>query len=213
MAEELQHLIDRIRNEAVAEGEKQADTLLAQAKEKAAKLVKDAEQQAKQTVEKAKQDAEAYTVRSKATLQQAARDLLISVGQGVENILADIVDGAVDQALDTDTIRKMLVKMTEAYFAKGGQESGLEVLVSPEDQDAIKRFFSEQYHQKLQSGELTVHADKDLFKGFRVGVKGDAVYHDFSAEAIAESLSNFLRPQLAEIVHSVADGQNGKKDA
>ena len=30
------------------------------------------------------------------------------------------------------------------------------------------------------------------------------VYHDFTKEAIAESLVSFLRPQLAEIVHRVA---------
>ena len=30
------------------------------------------------------------------------------------------------------------------------------------------------------------------------------VQHDFTREAIAESLVNFLRPQLAEIVHRVA---------
>ena len=47
-----------------------------------------------------------------------------------------------------------------------------------------------------------------IFKGFKVSFVDDHVYHDFTKEAIAESLTNFLRPQLAEIVHRVAQEES-----
>lgn len=203
MAEELQHLIDRIQKEAVDAGEQKAAQILAQAREKAAAIVKESEDKAKANLARAEQDAQAFTERSSRTLEQAARDLLISVGQGIENILKDIVDEAVEQALKTEVLEQILVKMAEAYAAKMGDESRIELLISPHDQQELIRFFADKYRQKLVHG-VELHVDNEIFRGFRVSFKDGHVYHDFSRQAIAESLGNFLRPKLAEIVNRVA---------
>ncbi len=207
MAEELQFLIERIQKEAVDTGEQQASKIVSQAKEKAAALVKEAEDKAKAIIQTAEKDAGAFMERSNKTLLQSARDLLITVGEGVENILSDLVASAVDKSLSPEVLQQMLVKMVEAYAAKGGSECRIEVLVSPQDQEKLKAFFTEQYNQKLKAG-VEIRADKDIFKGFRVGFANGQVYHDFTNDAIAEALTNFLRPQLAEIVHKAAK-ENG----
>lgn len=203
MVEELQHLIDRIKQEGVETAEQQGAQIVAKAKEKAAAIVKEAEQKAKTFLEDAERNSEAFTERSTKTLEQAARDLLISVGQGVENILADIVADSVEKALSIDTLKQMLVKMAEAYAAHQGNESRIDLLISPQDKEELIRYFAEQYRQRLLSG-VELHVDNEIFKGFKVSFVDDHVYHDFTREAIAESLTNFLRPQLAEIVHRVA---------
>lgn len=205
MAEELQHLIERIRKEAVDAAEAQSAQIVSKAREKAAALVKEAEEKAKGKMLKAEQDAQVFTERSTRALEQAARDLLITVGQGVENVLADIVDEAVDKALDIEGLKKMLVKLVESYCAHQGEESRIDVLLSPRDQEELVKFFADQYRQKLLHG-VKLHVDNEIFKGFKVSFVNDHVYHDFTKEAIAESLANFLRPQLAEIVHRVARG-------
>ena len=203
MAEELQHLIDRIKQEGVETAEQQGAQIVAKAKEKAAAIVKEAEQKARTFLEDAERNSQAFTERSTKTLEQAARDLLISVGQGVENILADIVADSVEKALSIDTLKQMLVKMAEAYAAHQGNESRIDLLISPQDKEELIRYFAEQYRQRLVSG-VELHVDNEIFKGFKVSFVEDHVYHDFTREAIAESLTNFLRPQLAEIVHRVA---------
>ena len=210
MAEELQYLIERIQKEAVETGEQQAATLVAQAKDKAAATVKEAEDRARHIIEKADKDAQAFTERSINTLKQAARDLLITVGQGVANIMSDLIEDSVEKALKPEVIEQMLVKMAESYFAKAGAESRLDVLLAPQDQQQVVKFFAEKYQQKLMSG-VEIRVDNDIFKGFRVGFKGGQVYHDFTKEAIAEALANFLRPQLAEIVHRAAHGGEKSK--
>lgn len=203
MAEELQHLMDRIRKEAVETAEEQAAGIIARAKEKAAALVKEAEEQARAALAKAEEDAGAFTERSTRTLEQAARDLLISVGQGVENILSDVVGDAVEEALTPDVLKQMLVKMAEVYVARRGEDSRIDLLISPQDQKELIAFFAEQYRQRMLHG-VEIHVDNEVFKGFRVSFVESHVYHEFTKEAIAESLANFLRPRLAEIVHRVA---------
>lgn len=203
MAEELQHLIDRIQKEGVEKADAQAAKIIAQAKEKAAAHVREAEEKGKTLVAKGEKDAQAFMERSIRSLEQAARDLLITVGQGVENILSDLVAESVDKALTIQVLEQMLVKMAEAYAARGGEEGRIELLVSPQDQQALVKFFGDRYKEQLVRG-VKLHVDNDIFKGFKVSFADGRVQHDFTREAIAESLVNFLRPQLAEIVHRVA---------
>ncbi|MGM0760297.1 MAG: hypothetical protein ACQEUB_11385, partial [Thermodesulfobacteriota bacterium] len=136
MSTELQPLIDRIYNEAVQRGQEEADEIVAKAKDKAASIVQNAEQRKQQILDQAKQEAEMYTERSQATLEQAARDVLILVSQGIENILSELVAESVQQSMDVTTIQNMLVSIAEVCTAQSG-ETRLEYLISPEDHQAL----------------------------------------------------------------------------
>lgn len=203
MAEELQHLIERIQREAVDSGEKQAAEILAKAKQQAAQIVAEAEAKAQARLEKAEKDAEQFTERSMQTLRQAARDLLITVGQGVENIVSNLAAEAAEGALNFETVQEMLVKLAENYVGRTDRERRIELMVSPQDQARLINFFKDKYHDKLQQG-LVIQGDERIFKGFKVQLADGHVTHNFTPEAIAEALSNFLRPHLADIVYQVA---------
>lgn len=203
MAMELEHLISKINQEGVEKGEKAATEILARAKERAAAIVAEAEAAAKAHMAKAERDSEVYVERSARSLEQAARDLLIGVGQSIENMIQDIVATATDEALDPKTLKRMMVKMAQAYAEKNGTESSIELLIGEKDQAEILKFFARQYRRRLVSG-LTINVDHDVRKGFRVVLENERVYHDFTKPAIAEALANFLRPHLAEIVHRAA---------
>lgn len=203
MAEELQHLIERIRKEGVESGEKAADALVAEAKKKAAAIVADAQKQAKEMSAKADQEAAAFAERGKATLQQAARDLLISIGGAVGDVVSGIVDAKVGAALSPELVAQMLLKLAEAYAKEGGQ-GGIVAMLGEADAAAVKAYFAKEYQGRLAAG-IQIESDKGIFKGFRVGAKGGQVFHDFTKEAIAESLANFLRPELAQLVKKAAE--------
>ncbi len=203
MAEELQHLIDRIQKEALDQAEAKAADILAKAKAKAAALVSDAEGHAADILAKAEKDAQVFAERAEKTLEQSARDLLITVGQGVGNILDDIVAGSVAQALDASTVCEMLAHMAEQCVHLP-HETRLEILVSPEDQQQIVQYFAEQYRKKLVQG-VEIHTDNEVLKGFKVSMRQNQVYLDFTDEAIAEAICEFLRPRLAKIVRRAAD--------
>lgn len=204
MAEELQHLIERIQREAVDTGAQKASELVTQAKAQAAALIQAAEQQAQALIQKAEQDAQQYTQRSQQTLHQAARDVLIGVGQGVESIFSRLITEGVQQTLTPEAMRDLLVKMMESYAGSGK----VEVLVNPKDQEKLLAHVKAALAQHLQKG-LTVSGDERVGKGFQVSLDGGRVKHQFTPEAIAEALSNFLRPALAEIVYDAARRSGG----
>lgn len=202
MAGELQPLLEQIRKEGVDKAQAEADRILSQAKEKAAAAVREAEVRAKNLLAKAETDSKVYEQRSTAALEQAARDLLITVGQGIQNIIADIIAESVDEALKIDVLEQMMLRMAQSCAEHHG-ETRIELLISPKDQDDLVRFFTQKYREKMVHG-IELHVDNEILKGFKVSFADEKVYLDFTGEAISEALTAFLRPKLADIVSRVA---------
>ncbi len=200
MAEELKHLIEQIHKEGVEKAEVEANTIISQAKDKAAKIVAKADQKAHESLLKAKTESDAFAERSVKTLEQAARDLLITVGQGCEKVVTETLGKKVDTALSGDLLEKMILGVV-------GQnpESSVELSVSDADKAALTAFCAEQAKKSGQAIELK--SDSEVLSGFKVSFKDQNVYLDFSGEAVAEALSSFLRPELAKSVSNVAREQ------
>ena len=107
-----------------------------------------------------------------------------------------------DYVLTPEIMGRMLVKLAEAY-GRDGDQGGIVAMLGEEDAAAVKAFIAKEYQDKLAAG-IQIESAKGVFKGFRVGRKDEQVFHDFSADAIADSLAGFLRPELAEIVKQAA---------
>ena len=200
MAEELKHLIEQIQKEGVEKAEEQSNTIISQAKEKAAKIVAEAEQKAHDSLQKAKTESEAFAERSAKTLEQAARDLLITVGQGCEKVVTGVLGQAVDGALSGGLLEKMVLAVV-------GQNKGssVELSVSEADKAALTAFCAAQ--AKASGQEIELKSDSEVLSGFKVGFKDKSVYLDFTGEAVAEALGSFLRPELAKTVSGIAREQ------
>ena len=181
MAEELQSLLERIQKESIDKAEKQADEIVAKAKEKAAALVKNAEEKAKKRLEKADVDAVAYTERSQKTLEQSARDLLITVGSGVETLFGKLVNGAVADALSADMVTRMLGKICDTSSIK----QGIRVMrerCRPETRSL--NYFNAKLAEAVKNGGVEIKTDNEIIKGFTVGLKGQDVYIDFTVRRL-----------------------------
>ena len=200
MAEDLQALMQRIQKDAVDKAELEATSIISKAKEKAAEIVKAAEEEAKAKLEQADKDAEAFTERSERTLEQSARDLLLSVGKNLEKMILDLLSLQVEKSLDETTVKSMLLAIAKSY------SSDIEIDFSEADAKALSSFVMGEFAKQLKAG-VKVESDKGVKFGFRVKLDQGKVSHEFTEAAMAESLSALLRPQLAKIVNKAAQGK------
>ena len=200
MAEDLQYLMERIQKDAVDKAENDAAAIIAKAKEKAAEIVKAAEAEASAKLEKADKDAEAFTERSERTLEQAARDLLLSVGKNLEKMVMDLLNLEVEKSLDESTVKSMLLTLAKNY------SSDVEVDFSEADARKLSSFVMGEF-AKLLKGGVKVESDKGVKFGFRVKLDGGHVTHEFTEAAMADALSALLRPQLSRVVNAAAQAK------
>ena len=202
MTEDLQHLLEKIKTEAVDQAESRSAELIAQAEKKAASIIQEAREQAERSLAQAEQDAQQFETRSRESISQAARDVLISLRQEIEKELGALVKATVDSNLEAAPLTDLLGKAVESYLSSGGS-GGLEVVLSPGDQQALADTFMKSFGKKLSDG-IEIGSDTGILKGFRISAGGEEGYHDFSSEALAEALASFLRPHLAEAVRGAA---------
>ncbi len=204
MAEELQSLLDKIQREGVGKAETKAAEIVAAAETKAAGIVGDAEKKAKQSVERAEREAAAFAENSEKSLKQAARDVILSVGEAVARTMDGMVAAGVGKALTPDVLKDAVVKVVDLY-ARDGQAGSLEVRLNPRDREQIQGYFTARFAAAMESG-LKIESDAGISGGFVVRIKGGSVSHDFSSEAIAEALCGLVRPRLAGIVNDAVKG-------
>ncbi len=201
MAEELKHLIAQIQKEGVEKANQEADTIISQAKEKAAKIVAEAEAKAEETLKKAETESAAFADRSAKTLEQAARDLLITVGQGCEKVVIETLGQEVTAALSGEVLQKMIADVT----ASGGSAK---IAASESDAAALASFCANQ--AKKSGAAIELVSDNEVLSGFKVTFEGSNASLDYTGEAVAEALAAFLRPELAKTVSGIAREQVSK---
>lgn len=203
MPEELQNLLERIQKDGVDKAEAEAGRIVSEAKKSAQAIKAEAEEAADAAMKKAELDGKAFIERGRKSLEQAARDVILSVGDAVSSTMVGIVDREVSQALTGDTLKKMLTTVVELYCKKKSGSTAIDILLNAEQQQEIVNFFMSKYAEAVRNG-LEIKADGGIVSGFRVSVADEKVEHDFSGEAITEALCQLLRPHLAEIVRESA---------
>jgi len=200
MAEELKHLIEQIQKEGVEKANEQAEMLISQAKDKAARIITEAEEKAHSILKKTKEQSEAFAERSVKTLEQAARDLLITVGQGCEKVASETLGKKVAETLSDDFLKSLIQRVIEQ-----SQVSGMRISVSESDKSALAAYCAEQ--ARKTGTEIELVSDSEVLSGFKVAFKDHNAYLDYTSEAIAAALSAFLRPELAKTVSAIASQQ------
>lgn len=200
MAEDLQHLIDKIKTEAVEKAKAEAQEILSEAKAKAAKIVKEAEAEAVLKLEKADRDALAYSERSTRTLEQAARDAVLAVAQGVEKSVLGVLALNVEKSLTPELLQQLLLTLANGYAGKS-----VTVALSEADSKKLTSFITGEFQKKLGAG-VTIQSDSGIFAGFRLSFENGKVSQEWTNESIADALSAILRPALAKVVQQAIKG-------
>lgn len=202
VGEELQGLLERIRDEAVHKAEAEAAAIVAKARAEADAIATRAAKDAEESVARGRQEAAEFERRATAALTQAARDVVLSVEAAVTRTMERIVEESTGKALTPDVLKQLLVPVVEAYCSAGGNA---QIQLAAKDREAIEGFFLARFQETVRKG-MQVATGENLTGGFQVSMAGGTVRHDFSREAIAEALCKLVRPRLAEIVRGAVTG-------
>ena len=74
----------------------------------------------------------------------------------------------------------------------------MSVLLNTSDAENLLGFVSD--IAKENSNKIDVSVDSNILSGFKIQFKENQVFLDYTNESLSNSLSEFLRPELAKIV-------------
>jgi len=139
MADQIKELLDKIQQEGIQAAQAKAEAIEKEAREKAAMILQKANAQAAKIIEDAKEAAERMQVSGRAALQQAGRDMLLSLKKEIFAMLERLIACQVSSVLSPEALLSIIASMIESFVAQGGRKAI--VYLKEKDRQALESHF------------------------------------------------------------------------
>jgi vacuolar-type H+-ATPase subunit E/Vma4 len=210
MAEDIKGLIEKIQQEGIKAAEDKAKEIEDQALQKAHKIVEEAQSQAQQLLDRAKDEIAKMEKSSKASLGQAARDLLLSLRAEINAMLKRIITAEVRKSLGPDEMSKIIATLIQRMSSQ--KEGEIIISLKKEELQKVKDNVFNKLTDELKKGVTLKHAQR-ILGGFIISFDSGKSHFDFTDQAIAEYLSLQLKPQLAQLLVQVTSDKKEQKES
>jgi len=206
MAEQIQELINKIKTEGIQQANEQSRQIEESAKQKAEKIINEAKKKADDLTASAKSDIEKRQKSSEMAIKQSARDSLITLKKEINAVLKKIVDSKFESMLSNENLFTLISQVTAKYIVENPDNKSAEIKLSKEEYEGFKNSFFNDLQNKLKIG-ITLKSSDDISGGFTISFDEGKSYFDFTVESLAGFISNFLNPELAELVKESVNEQ------
>ena len=199
MAQQVQELIDKIKEEGIQAAEQQAVEIKKQATNDAERIIKEASNKADQLIVNAKEEVKKLQESTHMALKQAARDTILSLRKEIEAVLAKIVKTEVSSALNAELVGNLLEAAVKTALDNKVIEGDLHIGVNEKDLSKIKSGFLSKLQKQVKT-KIHVAAAGDIGQGFTISFDGGKSNFDFTDQNLAEYLGTFLNSQIALLI-------------
>jgi V/A-type H+-transporting ATPase subunit E len=198
----LNDLIQKIKSEGIEEAERKSEKIVKEARLAASEILNKAGLDAASITEEAEERIRQKESISKMALEQAARDIILSIRTSLTEIFNSLIKKEYQNVLSGKTLETVLIKLIEGWQKDDMGELNIELLVSESDRDSLFEGLLSKLNEEIKSGiELKIHPG--IEGGFRIGMKDNHVYYDFTDEGIADVLAEYLNPRFYNFIDSL----------
>ena len=136
---------------------------------------------------------------TRAALEQAGRDLLISLRQEIIAMLERLIKSDLRQALSPEELAKIIgFLIKNAPLSLGSQ---IIVSLSQQDKDKLESGMLKQLVEETKKSVVLKSAE-GLDSGFIISFDDGKSIFDFSGQALTDYISGSLRPELNKILNA-----------
>lgn len=209
----VQELIDRLRQDGIAEGRDEADRIVREAENKARRTLEKAGKEADEIKSQAGKEAEAYRRNAEEAMEIAARDTVLELKSNLTSRFNRRVSEMIgDTMKDEEFLQKVILEIAGKVRDQIGDDEKVEVLL-PADVvglDELRR-----HPEKVREGSLgqfVLSAAKDMFrdgvtikqgaqrKGIRIELVDRQLQIDIDEKAVAEIMMRHLLPRFRALL-------------
>lgn len=210
----VQELIDKLRDQGVNEGQKQAEQILKEAHNKASQILNQAQAEADKLLSETRHTLEVERKSSHEAIKTAFRDTEIALRSKVREAFSAHLKRLVSLQLeDKDFIKQLVLAVAHVKTDEIAKASSLEVLLPSKifDTDENGTHLSKDGKKRMQHLVLGItdgmlregielKSSTDFKGGIKVRLKGKDIELDLTDEAFTDLLLKYLLPRYREIV-------------
>lgn len=197
MTEDLKGLIEKINQEGIKAAEEKAREIETEAKRRAEQIIGKAKKEAEKIIAGAKDETARMEKSGEASLEQAGRNLILTLRKEIGSMLDRIITLNLQEELSPGTTTHIISSLIKNY--KGTVEGDITVLLNKEDLKKIENDFLDKLKKEVKKG-ITLKQSDDIKAGFVISYDKLKSHHDFTDKGLAEYISSYLKPKLAELL-------------
>ena len=197
MAEEIRDLIEKINQEGIRAAEEKAQNIEAAAKQRADGILAQAKLEAEEMIAAAKNRIFREDEKGKTLLDQAGRDLLLSLRKEINAMLGRIVVSDIRQALTPEALSRLVSEVVRNYSA--GESSDITVFLNKEDLEILEKKFLQKLREETKK-KIVLSPAEEISGGFTISFDSGKSCYDFTDKALAEYIGTYLKPKLNQIL-------------
>lgn len=194
---QVQQLLETIKKDGIEAADKQSAEIITKAREEAERIVNEARKQAEESRTQAEENVKRLEASARAAIAQAGRDLTLAVQAKLKEIFDGIVLSTVKEQYSAETLEKAIVAAVSAL----ADTSKADLVLSPDQEKKLAASLKAKIADALKKG-LEIKPSARIDGGFLIQEKDGKAYYDFSTQIVAQAISVYLNPFLAEIVKS-----------
>lgn len=199
MAQQIQDLVASIRKDGIEVAQKEAAQIIADAKAQADEIVSQGRKRASQLIEDAQKEIDVRDQSARASLQQASRDVQLSLKKAIQKQLDNLLVEKLEEAFSS----KDMLSLVTSVVSQLSDGANSEVQLSEKDFKRLASSLKSELSEKIKGG-LEIKAVEKVQNGFRIAEKDGSGFYDFSAEETANLMAPFLSSAIADIVFAQA---------
>ncbi|WP_047450603.1 hypothetical protein [Alistipes sp. ZOR0009] len=201
MQNKLQELTEKLYKEGLSKGAAEAEQVLAKAKADAQQIIEQAKKDAEKILADAKHNAAELAKNSDSEFKMAARQVINSVKQEVEEIIATkAITPSLDAAFASPEFIQSIVKEAISKFNPNNDaDNSLAVLLPKDKKEQLQQYFFSKAGEAL-SVYLDVQFSKGVKSGFKIAPKDGGYQVSFTEQDFENLFKSFLRPRLVELL-------------
>ena len=113
--------------------------------------------------------------------------------------IIELFDGILKKEVSRTLTPAVLKELILKVIGKWSSKSEKEIKVSAKEKHQLQDLVMKGLKKELKD-TVTIHVSKEISHGFRIGIKGENIYYDFSDESISGMLKMFLNPTINELL-------------
>lgn len=191
---QIQDLVASIKRDGIEEGEKQAKAIIDNAKAEAERILAEAKGNATKLVTDAKKEIAVLDQSVRASLQQAARDVSLSLKKELTTRMEAVLETEVAALMTGEQLVNLVAKVITSV-----DPSKTVVEISEKEFNAVSAMMKNKLASALQQG-LEIRPVDSVNVGFRLADKDGSGFYDLSAEEVASLMVPFLSTSIQQLL-------------
>ncbi|WP_178984928.1 HrpE/YscL family type III secretion apparatus protein [Winogradskyella helgolandensis] len=192
----LDQLIETIKSEAIEAAEVKAKAIIDKAQTEAETIVHNAKQTREELIKSGEEEAESILSKGQKALQQAARDLSITLQNDIKKLLDAVLQKEVDDAFSPELMQTAILTVVDQI---GGNS---EVKLPEVLHNDIAAYIHKQLKDAKTLPKLSI--DTTLVKGFSITKKDAGWSYEITPKEIADLLNTHLSSKWVELLKNNA---------